>query len=219
MVDRQADATGTGISPALGSRGGGRSRINARRVHAILGHIVRHSLIRVGQSFIQAWGNWKSGGKRSENEAAYRLTGDIQSIFDFEDLEINPAPDDTTLQVFINRKSYVLSELGSGLTQFILVLANAAVRKPSYILIDEPELNLHPSLQLDFLTTLASYAEHGIMFGTHSIGLARASAERIYALQKVTEGESRLSDFDGMRSLAEFLGEMSFSGYSELGFK
>jgi hypothetical protein len=174
--------------------------------------------IQVGQAFIRNWRTWKTGTGKKANEAAYKLTQDIKHIFDFGEFEINPSSDDTTLQVFTNGKSYRLSELGSGLTQFILVFANAAVRTPSYILIDEPELNLHPSLQLDFLTTLASYARQGIMFATHNIGLARASADRIYALRKIAEGECQVTDFEGMQSLSEFLGELSFSGYRELGF-
>lgn len=130
----------------------------------------------------------------------------------------SPQPDEQTLQVFINKKSYKLPELGSGLTQFILVLAGAATRQSSYILIDEPELNLHASLQLDFLTTLASYAGEGILFCTQNIGLARASAERIYSLCKLAEGESGITEFEATPSLSEFLGELSFSGYRDLGF-
>ena len=76
---------------------------------------------------------------------------------------------------------YKASELGSGLVQFILVFSNAAMRNPraAYILLDEPELSLHPSLQLDFLTALGSFASEGVIFATHSIGLARASADHL----------------------------------------
>jgi ABC-type cobalamin/Fe3+-siderophores transport system ATPase subunit len=174
--------------------------------------------IQVGQAFIKQWRELKTGKVKRQNEAAYRLTEDIKGIFRFGDLEINPSPDDTTLQVFIDGRSYRLPELGSGLTQFILVFANAAVRQPSYILIDEPELNLHPSLQLDFLTTLGSYARDGVVFGTHSIGLARAAADRIYSFRSVAEGESEVSELERTPRLSEFLGELSFSGYRELGF-
>ncbi len=174
--------------------------------------------ISVGQSFIQNWQQWKTGSSGKLNEAAYKLTQEIGHIFEFESLEINSSPDNRTLQVFVNGKSYRLSDLGSGLTQFFLVLANVAMRPPAYILIDEPELNLHASLQLDFLTTLASYARQGIMFATHNIGLGRASADRIYALRKIAEGDCHVADFEGMPSLSEFLGELSFSGYRELGF-
>ncbi len=117
-------------------------------------------------------------------------------------------------------KSYKVSELGSGLTQFFIVLASAAMRSssPSFILIDEPEINLHSSLQLDFLTRLTSYASHGILFATHSIGLARASADHIYSVRRNTDGQSEVTDYNSTPRLAELLGELSFAGYKELGF-
>ncbi|MFZ3385482.1 MAG: AAA family ATPase [Candidatus Methanoperedens sp.] len=173
--------------------------------------------IQIGKNFIQNWRTWKTGNLRKQNEAIIRLTDSIKHIFDYDVLEINPSEDVNNIKVFINGKSYKLSELGSGLTQFILVLANAAIKRPSYILIDEPELNLHPSLQLDFLTTLGSYASEGVLFATHSIGLARASAEKIYSVRKVTDGESEIFDLEDTPRFSELLGELSFSGYRELG--
>src|SRR6266700_8378531 len=134
--------------------------------------------------------------------------------------EINASPDGQMLHLLINGKSYKISELGSGLTQFFLVLASAVIRSstPSYILIDEPEINLHPSLQLDFLTRLTAYANHGILFATHSVGLARASADHIYSVRRSPDGQSEITDYNSTPRLAELLGELSFSGYKELGF-
>jgi ABC-type cobalamin/Fe3+-siderophores transport system ATPase subunit len=146
------------------------------------------------------------------------LTDDIKRIFNFEELEINSSHDDQSLQLFINRKVYSLSELGSGLAQFILVLVNVAIQKPSYILIDEPELNLHPSLQLDFLTTLGRYATEGTLFATHSIGLARSSTENIYTVKKTPRG-SEVKPYDKNPGLLELLGELSYSTYREFGFE
>lgn len=174
--------------------------------------------IKVGRDFIQAWQKWKTGDSIEHNEAIIQLTGGIKHIFDFENLEINPSADGQTLKVFINEKSYKLLELGSGITQFILVLANVAIKQPSYILIDEPELNLHPSLQLDFLTTLGFYANEGVLFATHSIGLARACADWKYSFRLNAEGESEITEFESNPHLSEFIGELNFSGYRELGF-
>jgi hypothetical protein len=120
--------------------------------------------------------------------------------------------------VFIDGRSFKLLELGAGIAQFILVLANVAIRKPSFVFIDEPELNLHPSLQIDFLTTLASYSQNGVVFATHSIGLARAMAKPIYSLRKVAQGETEVRDLETTPRLSEFLGELGFSGYQDLGF-
>lgn len=172
--------------------------------------------IRTGQAFIAEWRRLKTGSNPVENESILSLTRDIQSIFGLEQLEINPSEDGETLQLTINNKSYRLRDVGSGIAQFVLVLANAAVSKPAYLLLDEPELNLHPSLQLDFLTTLAAHTSRGVIFTTHSIGLARSVGERIFSV-RLENGRSLVNDLEREPSLVEFLGEISFSGYQELG--
>lgn len=172
----------------------------------------------IGQQFVESWRSLKTGDNKKQNRAAYRLTQDIKAIFGFHSLEINAASNNDTLQVFVDGKAYRLEELGSGLAQFIVILGNVAIRQPSWVLIDEPELNLHPSLQVDFLTTLASYASEGIIFSTHNVGLARACAERIYSLRLDDQRQSEFSDLEATPRLSEFLGELSFSGYRELGF-
>jgi predicted ATP-dependent endonuclease of OLD family len=174
--------------------------------------------IQIGQAFVQAWRAMKSGNTKSDNEVAYKLTQEIKNIFGYSDFEINDSQDGTTLKIRVNGKSYRLSELGSGLAQFIIVLANAAIKKPSYILIDEPELNLHPALQQKFLETIGSYASEGVMFATHSIGLARSTADRIYSISKDKSGSSIVKPYEATANLSMFLGEMSYSGYQELGF-
>jgi ABC-type cobalamin/Fe3+-siderophores transport system ATPase subunit len=174
--------------------------------------------IKVGQAFISDWHTHKTGPNIRQNEAIIRLTDDIRRIFEFERLEIDASSDNNNLKIFVNNKSFKLTELGAGLTQFILVLANAAIRNPSLILIDEPETNLHPSLQIDFLTTLASYCRGSVIFGTHSIGLARAVGNRIYSLRRIAEGQSEVRDYEATPHLPEFLGELGFSGYQELGY-
>ncbi|MDZ7965799.1 MAG: AAA family ATPase [Nostoc sp. DedSLP03] len=173
--------------------------------------------INVGRAFIRQWRQFKTGADRNRSIATLELTDDIKRIFSFEQLEINSSNDDQSMQLFINRKVYNLSEIGSGLAQFILVIVNVAIQNPSYILIDEPELNLNPVLQLDFLTTLAKYASQGMLFATHSIGLARASAEYIYTVRQTSQG-SEVSEYEKNSSLPELLGELSFSTYREFGF-
>src|SRR5262249_37592201 len=106
-----------------------------------------------------------------------------------------------------------------GLAQFILVLVNAAIKKPSFALIDEPETSLHPPLQLDFLTSLGAYTRHGVIFATHSYGLARAAADRIYAVHGDQDAGSTVAIFDALPHLATFVGELGLSSYKELGFE
>ena len=127
-------------------------------------------------------------------------------------------PDDQNLQLFIDGKSYRPASRVQACTQFILVLANAAIRRPPFILIDE-RTNLHPSLQLDFLTTLASYAKEGVLFATHSYGLARSSSDRLYSLTKTSDEESQVAPFESLADrLPEFLGELRYAAYASSGF-
>lgn len=175
--------------------------------------------ISVGESFIRQFDVLKTGGNKKENKAILTLTQKIQSIFGFNSLEISAADQNTTLQINVNNLPYKQHELGSGLLQFIIVLVNVYVKKPAYVLIDEPELGLHPTLQTHFLDTLGSFASEGVWFSTHSMGLARASAHKIYSIAKVGDGNSKVTPFAGMDNLVEFLGEMSFSSYKELGFE
>ncbi|MGA2285133.1 MAG: AAA family ATPase [Dehalococcoidia bacterium] len=174
--------------------------------------------MRVGQGFVNAWHSFQTGRVKRHREAMDALTEDIRTVFGFKRLSI--VSGENTLQLTIDGKTFSLIEVGSGMAQFILVLANAVIAEPSYVLIDEPELNLHPSLQTTFLDTLYKYTTHGVIFSTHSIGLARAVADRIYAFQQVGGGESRVKEFeDSPGFLSEFLGELSFSAYRELGFE
>lgn len=173
--------------------------------------------ISVGEAFVLQWDNLKTGSSKTNSQSAYEVTERIKNIFDLKDLQINASSDKKTLHVFLNGKSYLINELGSGLAEFIVVLINAALRKPAYILIDEPESHLHPSLQIDFLTTLASYASKGLFFSTHSMGLARSVSQIIYSVRKAEAG-SEVSMLDKIENYAEFLGELSYSGYRELGY-
>jgi energy-coupling factor transporter ATP-binding protein EcfA2 len=174
--------------------------------------------IAIGTDFIRTWDIGKNGANKQQARRIRDVENDIRRIFGFNQLAINPSEDRTTLQVFVDEQPYRLAELGSGLAQFIFVFASAAVRRPGYILIDEPELSLHPSLQIDFLLSLAKYSRSGVLFSTHSIGLARSVAERIYSLRP-TESGVEFKPLERTTDYVEFLGEMSFSTFRELGFR
>ncbi len=173
--------------------------------------------LQVGQAFMQAWHNYKAGPLNAQSEAARKVEKEIARLLGVKDIQINTSPKGQAIKLLIDDRSLPLDAVGSGVSQMILTLANAAIKKPSFVLLDEPELNLHPSLQLDFLTSLASYATNGVIFATHSIGLARSSADTIYSLQRSDGGPSEIRLFDELSNLPEFMGELGYSGYRDLG--
>lgn len=172
--------------------------------------------LKTGTAFIDLWNTWKTSGVKSQTRAIGLVTEDIRRLFEFQQLEINASTTLHTLMVTIDRQTYRLPELGSGIAQFIMVLGNAATTQPSIVFIDEPETNLHPSLQIDFMLALAQYAAVGCIFSTHSVGLARSVAQRIYSFKKTDRGVV-VRPFEATPNYTEFLGELSFSSFKELG--
>jgi len=174
--------------------------------------------IKVGKDVAATWRQYKTGDNISLNNLAIKITEDIGKIFEFNDLDIDASDNLQTFKIRIDGKPYRLIDIGSGFVQFLVTLVNIAQKEPFYIMIDEPEQNLHPRLQVDFLTTLGSYAKNGVLFATHNIGLARVCADHIYSVYKVSEGKSKLQVFESTPRLSEFLGELGFSTFRELGF-
>lgn len=173
--------------------------------------------LKVGEAFITQWDSWKNGKIRQENLAIQRVITDIRNIFEYKSIDINASPDNKTLKINANDVPHEMDELGAGLAQFIIVLGNAAIKSPSLVLIDEPELHLHPSLQIDFITSLAKYADNGIIFSTHSLGLARSVSDFIYSCQ-LGPRYSSVNKLEGTHNYIEFLGEMGYSAYRDMGY-
>lgn len=172
----------------------------------------------VGTALVTTWDQWKAGSQRAQKIAISRVENEIASLLGFKTLQINADQTSKTLDVIIDGRPQKLYEVGAGVAQLIIVLAAALVSKPPYILIDEPELSLHPSLQLNFLATLGAYASKGLLYSTHSISLARSTAQRIYAVQKIKNGSSQMHPFgDNATNFGNWLGELSYSSRVELG--
>ena len=172
----------------------------------------------VGTALVATWDQWKAGNSRAQQNAISKVEKEIALLLGFNNLQINADQSGKTLNVNIDGRPQKLHEVGAGVAQLIIVLAAALVNRPPYILIDEPELSLHPALQLSFLATLGSYARYGLLYSTHSISLARSSAQRIYAVRKISNGLSEIHPYgDKAINFGSWLGELSYSSRVDLG--
>jgi energy-coupling factor transporter ATP-binding protein EcfA2 len=165
--------------------------------------------IYTGKPFVEAWANRQQGPSKPQNQAIREITNDIKQLFRYDDLEIHADHTGRELQVVADGKSLRLAELGTGLAQFVLLLGNIAFAKPSYVFIDEPENNLHPSLQLQFMQSIAARCGSGVVFATHSLGLARQAADRIFALTRNVD-HCEMTRLEDTQDLARLVGELSF---------
>lgn len=172
----------------------------------------------VGTALVQQWNGWKAGHSRAQKNAISSVEKQIAELLDFETLQINADLNQKSLDVIINDRPQKLYEVGAGVAQLIIVLAAALISKAPFILIDEPELNLHPALQLKFLIALGRFASIGLIYSTHSLGLARSSAQNIYSVSKESAISSKVQIFgDQSPNYCEWLGELSYSGRLDLG--
>ena len=165
--------------------------------------------IAVGKPFIDNWRLYQTGDNKASTELIDSLVTDIQKLFRYERLQIQASAHGRDLLVVANGKSLRLSDLGTGISQFVVLLGNVAFKQPSWLLIDEPETNLHPALQLQFMQALAMRTKLGVVFATHSLGLARQVAQSIYTLSQ-KGGESLVRRIENTTNLAELIGELSF---------
>jgi len=175
--------------------------------------------IDIGEAFIRRLHDFSTNSDHRIRDRFRSVQADLKDLFGYSVFEIKESIERKQIFVAINEQSHLLADLGGGITQFILVFINAAVKNPDLILIDEPELNLHPKLQMDFVNRLLKYTKRGMIYATHDLGLAHSTAERIYAIHKTDDDkESIISPFEETPKFTEFLGELNFSNFANLRF-
>ena len=174
--------------------------------------------VEVGTGFIQRWDSFQAGPPIVNQKASADVVESIRQLFGFDQFGVIASSDNQTLSLTIDNEPFSLGEVGAGLAHLIMTLVNAAVKQPTYLLIDEPELGLHPSLQMEFLTSLGALASKGVIFATHSYGLARSTGDLIFSVSQGEDRKSHVRPLETTPRLSEFVEEMSFSAYRELGF-
>ncbi|MFZ6640289.1 ATP-dependent nuclease [Undibacterium sp. TC4M20W] len=175
--------------------------------------------LSVGTVFINSWNQLKFGVNSLSASMALKAERLIAELLGWSNLSIDASDDKSQLYLTKdNLHRYSISELGAGISELVICIVTAATRKPSWILIDEPESHLHPSLQVKFVEALTQLASCGLIFTTHSIGLARTCADSILVVQQDKQGRSSIKPFEGINNFSELMGELSFSQFRELGY-
>lgn len=174
--------------------------------------------LRNGALFVPQWAELKNGQNTVDAQSAVKVQEVIRQLLNFQSFQIDASADRKSLHVTVNNDRFNLSELGAGIAQLIICLINVAVKNPTWILIDEPELHLHPTMQAKFVEALGLFAEYGVVIATHSIGLARTIADEVYVVSQPRPNVSTIKHLKDVKNYAQLLGELSFSQYEAVGF-
>lgn len=181
-----------------------------------------HSIVfnaSTGSNFITTWAEWATGDNIQHQRAAEQLEEEIRSLFGFTKFKLIVNKDKNELKASYDEGTFNPSELGEGLSNFIIVLANAMVAQPNYIFLDEPENGLHPRLQAKFVQTLASKCKNAVVASSHSLALARSVADQVLYCTKEPGKGLQIIDhtkFELHAAVSE-LREMSYSQLIETG--
>jgi ABC-type cobalamin/Fe3+-siderophores transport system ATPase subunit len=178
----------------------------------------RHGDALLGPPLIRQFDEWATNQNLKQQHAIENLQEELRELFNYKKFKLEANPAQSSLNVTNDEGIFQLNQLGDGMSHFITVLVNALFNKPSFILIDEPENGLHPKMQETFIRALASKAQYGLITASHSIGLARSSADRIYSLHREGDG-LKLSRFGTSHrpTVAESLHELGYSQFVDLG--
>lgn len=180
-----------------------------------------HYDLPIGEAFVAQWRQLKTGSSRMAKLAVMNTQRDIATLLGYSSLEISASEDSKTLSlVFDGKRIMSLGDVGSGIAQLIFSIVIVANRAPQILLIDEPELHLHPTMQARFVEALHRHAKYATVFATHSLGLARQAAGSILVVsQNRATGKSSVSPFESAKNSAQLLGELSYSQFSAIGGK
>jgi energy-coupling factor transporter ATP-binding protein EcfA2 len=173
--------------------------------------------IQMGTELVLTWNNWKFGNIRSQELRCRTLEERIRGAFGLSRFEIRTNAGRTMLQVLVDDQTYLLNEVGTGLAQYILVGANLLIGPCSYALIDEPESNLHPGIQGDFLEMIEEYTEKCVIFASHSLGLASTFASDAYQTERLADGTTRLRPLDRNSFRSPSMRALLYSGFIDVG--
>jgi len=168
----------------------------------------------LGHDLATRWATWKAGTV-SQRQTIQALTQQIRNLIGVREFEINAS--NGQFNVVVEQIPLDLTEMGAGISLLTATLMNVALSRPSILLIDEPELGLHPALQVLFVNLLASYTSM-VMFSTHSIGLARATVDGAIYSFRLKDGRTEVAPLAATQNYSQFLAELGTADYSRLGF-
>ena len=175
--------------------------------------------IAIGQKFISLWSQWAGGDDVKNRNKIEQVEDELKELLGFKRFSIKLNDAKNTLLVTTDDGLFKINELGGGVAQLVMILGNAAIKNPAFILIDEPEIGLHPRMQEVLVRALASKAKIGLIASSHSIGLARSVAENIFSLTRLPNGSMKLSPFGEhyKPTISQSINELGYSQFVEVG--
>ena len=174
-------------------------------------NIINSNVIRDIPSYIATRRNYLATIEEdlTMKEITNKVVNEINSIFDILELDVKLkgfSKDEKTMPVFENSagEEFDINDLSSGEKQLFLRTLSIKMLEPknSIILIDEPELSLHPKWQQRIIEVYKKIGENNqIIIATHSPHiLGSVSSENIFILYRDENGKIEAKTGDELYS-------------------